>query len=96
MTFTPKRFKYDPRKAAANLHKHGISFEEAFTTFFDTRSISDIDHAHSTPGDERFTLLGISARNRLLFIVHNEDDEVIRIISARAATPAETTLHEEA
>jgi uncharacterized DUF497 family protein len=90
-----KRFEYDSRKAAANLRKHGVGFEEAITCFFDTNAISDIDHVHSLPGDERFTLLGVSTTNRLLFIVHNEDEEAIRIISARAATRTERALYEE-
>jgi uncharacterized DUF497 family protein len=72
------------------------SFEEAATCFFDTLCTSQSDVAQSTPGDERFILTGLSTANRLLVIVHNEDEETIRIISARLATPAERTLYEEA
>ena len=87
---------YDPGKAAANLLKHGVTFDEAATTFFDTNAITDVDEAHSSPGDERFTNLGLSTSLRLLFVVHNEEDGIVHIISARPATSAERTLYEEA
>jgi hypothetical protein len=51
---------------------------------------------HSQPGDDRFVNLGLSTSLRLLFVVHNEEDGLIRIISARPATPAERDLYEEA
>jgi hypothetical protein len=89
------RFEYDPRKAAINLGKHGVSFDEAITSFFDTSAISMTDPAHSAPGDERLVNIGTSTKNRLLFVVHNEADGVIRIISARLATPAQRELYEE-
>jgi hypothetical protein len=56
------RFEYDPRKAAINLRKHGVSFDEAITSFFDTLAISMTDPAHSAPGDERFVNIGRPAR----------------------------------
>jgi uncharacterized protein len=89
------RFESDPRKAAINLRKHGVSFDEAVTSFYDTLAISQTDATHSAPGDERFVNLGMSTKNRLLFVVHNDADGVIRIISARLATPAERKLYEE-
>jgi uncharacterized DUF497 family protein len=89
------RFEYDPRKAVINLRKHGVSFDEAITSFFDTSAISMTDPTHLAPGDERFVNLGISAKGRLLFVVHNEADGLIHIISARLATPAERKLYEE-
>jgi hypothetical protein len=89
------RFESDPRKAAANIRKHGVSFEEAITSFFDTLAISEADLAHSTRGDERFVHLGTSTKGRLLFVVHNEDDGLIHLISARLATPAERERYEE-
>lgn len=89
------RFESDPRKASVNLRKHGVSFDEAITSFFDTLAISEPDSSHSTPGDERFVNIGMSTKNRLLFVVHNEEDGLIRIISARLATPAERELYEE-
>jgi len=92
----PLNIQYDERKAAINLRAHGVSFDEAGTTFFDTQAISYSDEAHSAPGDERYINLGLSTSLRLLFVVHNEEDGVIRIISARPATPAERALYEEA
>ncbi|MEO6807024.1 MAG: BrnT family toxin [Edaphobacter sp.] len=89
------RFEPNPRKAAINLRKHGVSFDEAVTSFFDTSAISMADPDHSQPGDERFVNIGMSTKNRLLFVVHNEADGLIRIISARLATPAERKLYEE-
>jgi uncharacterized protein len=88
-------FENDPRKAAANLRKHKISFEEAVTSFYDPKAISCPDEPHSSPGDERFINLGLSTSLRLLFVVHNEEDGRIRIISARRATPAEQATYEE-
>ncbi len=90
------RFDPNPEKATSNLEKHGVSFEEAATTFTDENSASWYDEDHSSPGDERFINLGFSTANRLLFVVHNEEDGLIRLISARPATPAERAIYEEA
>jgi uncharacterized DUF497 family protein len=90
------RFDPNPEKAAANLVKHGVSFEEAASSFTDTNAASWHDQNHSSPGDERFINLGLSTSLRLLFVVHNEEDGLIRIISARPATPAERAIYEEA
>ena len=89
-------FEFDPSKAATNLRKHGVSFDEAASTFFDTLALILPDDAHSEADDERLINLGLSTANRLLFVVHNEGDGRIRIISARPATTAERTLYEEA
>ena len=79
------RFEWDPRKSAANQRKHGVSFEEAQSVFFDDRAIllDDPDEER----EDRFVLLGISASLRTLVVCHcyRSDDEVIRIISARRA-----------
>ena len=77
------KFTWDGRKNAANQKKHGVSFEEAKTVFYDefARLISDPDHS----GDEdRYILLGRSARLRLLIVCHcyKEEDVLIRISSA--------------
>lgn len=84
------RFEWDERKAAANQHRHGVSFEEARTVFFDERArlIDDPDHSKD---EERFILLGLSSTLRLLLVCHcyRSDDDVIRIISARKATARE-------
>lgn len=84
-------FEWDDDKAAANVRKHGISFEEAKSVFRDDRAklISDPDHS----GDEdRFVLLGLSETLRLLVVCHcyRGENHVIRIISARKATTNES------
>ena len=84
------RFSWDGEKAAENVRKHGVSFEEASTVFFDenARLKQDTDHSEE---EDRFVLLGFSAKLRILVVCHayREDDEVIRLISARAATSNE-------
>jgi uncharacterized DUF497 family protein len=90
------RFEFDPDKAAINLNQHGVSFDEAVTSFYDPNAASWHDVDHSQPGDDRFVNLGLSTSLRLLFVVHNEEDGLIRIISARPATTAERDLYEEA
>ena len=81
------RFDYDPAKSRTNVREHGVSFEEAVTSFYDLNERSETDVEHSQPGDERFIHIGLSTRGRLLFVVHNEEDGMIRIISARVARP---------
>jgi uncharacterized DUF497 family protein len=82
------RFEWDPRKARENLRKHGVSFDEAVTAFSDDEALLLDDLDHST-NEERFVLLGLSGTLRLLTVVHcyRVDDEFIRVISARRATP---------
>jgi hypothetical protein len=88
------RFEWDRRKAAANLRKHGVSFEEARSVFFDdqARLIDDPDHSED---EDRFVLLGLSGALRLLLVCHcyRSGDEVIRIISARRATRTEAKFY---
>lgn len=80
-------FEWDPRKADANLQKHGVSFDDAQTVFSDERArlIDDPDHSAD---EERFLLLGLSASLRLVVVAHcyRAAGGVIRIISARKAT----------
>jgi len=84
-------FEWDPRKAALNMRKQGVSFEEARTVFFDdyAKVIDDPDHSES---EDRFILLGVSSALRLLLVCHcyRQGDSVIRIISARKASPRES------
>jgi uncharacterized protein len=84
------RFEWDPRKSRANKAKHGVSFEEARSAFLDenARVIPDSEHSEE---EERFILLGMSIGLRLLVVCHcyRESEQVIRIISARRADPAE-------
>jgi uncharacterized DUF497 family protein len=84
------RFAWDETKAEANRRKHGVSFEEASTVFADENGRLKHDPDHSEDED-RFLLLGFSAKLRLLTVCHayRENDDLIRIISARRATPNE-------
>jgi hypothetical protein len=88
------RIEWDPRKAAANLRKHGVSFEDAQTVFSDERArlIDDPDHSED---EERFLLLGLSSSLRLLVVAHcyRAEGHVIRIISARRATREEQRFY---
>ena len=81
-------FIWDKKKAAANLRKHDVAFEEASTAFGDTLSLTTFDPDHSIDED-RFILLGASNRGRLLVVAHTEQSDTIRIISARLATRGE-------
>jgi uncharacterized DUF497 family protein len=88
------RFEWDDEKAASNLQKHGVSFEEAATAFGDplSRTISDPDHSDE---EDRFVLLGLTGQDRLVVVVHTEQEDIIRLISARLATPVERRNYEE-
>ena len=89
------RFSWDPRKAAANLRKHGVSFEEASTAFGDPLSITVSDPVHSRE-ESRFVLIGRSTRERVVVVVHAErSDAEIRLISARLASRRERQSYEE-
>ena len=80
------RFTWNARKAASNLKKHQVSFQEAATAFDDELAAYYPDTLH----EDRFILIGYSRRQRLLYVVHAEvQDNVIRIISARKATSHE-------
>jgi uncharacterized protein len=83
-------FTWDEMKNLANQRKHGISFEEAKTVFYDesARMIHDPDHSAD---EDRFILLGLSYKLRILVVIHayKKDDQIIRIISARKATKIE-------
>jgi uncharacterized protein len=83
------RFEWDPRKAASNEKKHGVSFEEAESVFFDEQALF-LEEPQPADEEERFVLLGLSAALRVLVVVHAlRDKDVIRIISARKATRPE-------
>ena len=88
------RFDWDPRKAAANLRKHSVSFEEASTVFADDYSLTGADPDHSV-GEERFITFGMSQNGRLLVVSHTEQGDTIRIFSARRAMRSERKLYEE-
>ena len=84
------KFEWDPNKGTTNKSKHGVSFEEAQSVFYDEYAIQFYDEAHSLEED-RFLMLGLSNESRVLLVCHCEraDGEIIRIISARKATKAE-------
>ena len=88
------KFEWDPAKSTANIKKHGVSFDEAQTVFYDEFAVQffDEDHSHN---EERFLLLGLSTGAKLLLVCHCERDSgnVIRIISARNATKRECTFY---
>ena len=90
------RFVWDEDKDRRNRKKHGVSFEEARTAFYDENAIEVPDPDHSDDED-RFLLLGLSARLRVLVVCHclREGESVIRIISARKATKKEIGHYEE-
>ena len=90
----PLQFEWDAKKAAANLTSHRVSFPEAVTAFGDPWSVTVPDPDHSL-AEARFVLVGQSARDRLLVVVHTERGDTIRLISARLATRRERRLYEE-
>jgi len=79
------KFEWDSKKAARNLAKHGVSFEEAATVFGDPLGRIAIDPRHSVE-EERFALLGRSREQRLLAVMFVEREDAIRLISARGDT----------
>ena len=91
---TKLHFEWDEPKAKANVRKHGISFDEAKTVFYDERArlIADPDHSES---EDRFVLMGYSSGLKLLVVCHcyRADGNVIRIISARKATRTEASFY---
>ena len=88
------KFEWDPQKAERNLKKHGVSFEEASTVFFDPLSATFDDPDHSV-GEHRYITVGVSSRERLIVAAHTEREDVIRVLSARLATAHERKRHEE-
>jgi len=87
-------FEWDPKKAATNLRKHGVSFDQAATVFQDDLSLTGDDPDHSL-SEERQVTFGVSSSGRLLVVSHAERGDRIRIISARPATRSERKLYEE-
>lgn len=90
------KFEWDENKAIINIEKHGVSFEEASTVFYDDSAILFDDPDHSVE-EERFNLIGFSESARLLIVCHcvRDNDEVVRIISARKATAKEANDYRE-
>ena len=88
------RFSWDTKKAASNLNKHGVSFEEAATVFGDPLSDTFPDPDHSLE-DDRFVIIGASESGKILVVAHTDDGEVVRLISAREVTQGERKSYEE-
>ncbi len=84
------KFIWDDKKSITNKKKHGVSFDESKSVFYDELAIRYYDPDHSEDED-RFIMLGLSMHLRVLIVCHcyREDDSVIRIISARKATQSE-------
>ena len=87
-------FEWDPEKADANLQKHAVSFDEASTVFGDPLSLLMPDPDHSAD-EERYLVLGMSTREKLLVVAFAERPPNTRLISARRATRAERKRYEE-
>jgi len=87
------RFEWDWEKAKQNLKKHGVSFEEAVTVFYDSLSATFDDPDHSV-NEYRYLTIGLSSRDRLIVVAHTERGENLRIINARLATAHERKRHE--
>ena len=86
-------FEWDTKKAHSNEKKHGITFDEASTVFADPLSLTIDDPLHSEIED-RFIIIGVSYKNRVLIVNHTERGGKIRIISARKATKKERFYYE--
>ncbi len=87
------QFEWSKEKAAGNLKKHGVSFEEAETVWNDYFYIDFFDNAHSVE-ENRLIIVGESDKNRLLIVSYAERNDRIRIISARELTPKERRDYE--
>ena len=88
------RFEWDPDKADSNLQKHDVSFPEAATVFGDPLGGIIDDPDHSTT-EARFLIMGVSEKFRFLVVVFTEENDTIRIISARQASKSERHQDEE-
>jgi hypothetical protein len=88
------RVEWDARKARENLRKHGVSFEEASSVFFDPLSATGDDPDHSVD-ERRLVTFGVSSSGRLLVVAHAERGDAIRVLSSRRVTRAERKLYEE-
>lgn len=87
-------FEWDAKKAESNTQKHGVTFDEASTVFGDPLGLLMRDPDHSV-GEERYLLLGMSHRQRLLVVAYAERPPRTRLISARRATRPERRRYEE-
>lgn len=87
-------FEWDPGKAASNVRKHRVTFEEGMTVFGDPLALLMLDPDHSIE-EQRYVLLGMSHRRRLVVVAFVEQPPRTRLISARRATRTERRRYEE-
>jgi uncharacterized DUF497 family protein len=87
-------YEWDPAKAAGNVKKHRVSFEEAASVFLDVSALTFWDPDHSAEEDREITI-GRSVQQRILFVAHAAREDRMRIISARRATTRERRQYEE-
>ena len=88
-------YEWDPKKAAANLTKHKVSFDEATTVFTDPLALTFVDPDHSVD-EKRFITIGTSSKQRILFLAHaDRGEDHVRIIHARPATKTEAHAYQE-
>ena len=87
-------FEWNQAKAAANVSKHAVSFDEARTVFLDPLYVDFYDPDHSLD-ERRYIIIGESAQGRLLMVSYTEIGDTIRIVSSREITPAERSQYEE-
>lgn len=90
----PLDFEWDPNKDASNREKHGISFVEASSAFFDPLS-STIPDTRNSEDEERYLLIGLTSSGRLVVVTHTDRGEALRLISARLATRRERRSYEQ-
>ena len=90
------KFEWDEIKELKNINKHGVSFEEASSVFYDDYAVQFYDKEHSVLEEDRFLILGISNESRILMVCHCErqSGDILRIISARKATKKEKKFYQ--
>ncbi len=90
------KFEWNDLKALKNIEKHGISFEEASSVFYDDFAVQFYDESHSELEEDRFLILGVSNNSRMLMVCHCEkkSGDLLRIISARKATKNERKFYQ--
>ncbi len=88
------KFEWDTKKAGSNLRKHKVSFQEAATAMKDPMAATGADPDHSE-NENRYVTFGISEKGRLIVVAHTEEEDTIRIISARIAGKGERKIYEE-
>ena len=85
------RFGWNAQKSGGNLRKHGVSFNEAASVFYDPLSVTGSDPDHSLE-ERRFVTFGVSSSGRLLVVAHKDRDDATRIITVREATRADEAV----